>query len=81
MRWFLAGLAFAAVVALAIATAAIDARNVHRRQRIQRIAERLEAGRVALVTEQLRFRDATSLSKLVEHWLRLQAEIERGPQE
>ena len=76
MRWFLAGLAFAAVVALAIATAAIDARNVHRRQRLQWLAERLEASRIALVAEELRFEEATSLRSLVGHWMRLQREIE-----
>ena len=80
MRWFLAGLAFAAVVALAVGTAAIDARNVHHRHRVQRLADRLEAAQITLVAQQLRFGEATALPNVVAHWLRLQAAIEGGEQ-
>lgn len=77
MRWFLAGLAFASVVGLGIATAAIEARNIRARQRIQQIVDRLDAAEISVATERLRLRDATELRELVVHWLRLQELIER----
>ena len=77
MRWFLAGLVFAAVVGLGIATAAIEADNIRRRQRMQRVADRLEAAHVSLIAERLRFRDATRLPRLVRRWLELQARLDQ----
>jgi hypothetical protein len=78
MRWFLAGLAFASVVGLAVATAAIETRNAHRRMRIQQLVDRLDAARIAEIAEQLRYRDATGLRQLVAHWLRLQEQLDRA---
>ncbi|MEY2982093.1 MAG: hypothetical protein ACO4CT_09610 [Planctomycetota bacterium] len=76
MKWFLAGLAFAGVVALAVATAALEAHNIHRRRAIQEVVDRLDAVRIASVTEELRLRDATRLPELARHWIRLQLRVE-----
>ncbi|MCC6784695.1 MAG: hypothetical protein IT457_17750 [Planctomycetes bacterium] len=73
MKWFVAAIAFAAVVGLSIATAAIQVGNVHRRARIAAIAERVDASRVAREAERIRFRSAASVDRLASHWHRFEA--------
>ena len=76
MRWVIAGLAFAAVVGLAVATAAIEADSVRIRQRMQFAAEWRDAIAVELIADRLDYRRMTELSNLVARWLALQAELD-----
>ena len=79
MKWFIAGLAFAAIVGLAIATAAIQVGNVHARARIALVAERLDAARIGVEAERIRFRDACRIERLVALWRSFEATLaERG---
>jgi hypothetical protein len=75
MRWFVAGLAFAAFVGLAVATASLRSHNVHARASIQRLTERLEAVHVQLAAERVRFAEATRPDELLRHWRRLEREM------
>ncbi|MFO1050978.1 MAG: hypothetical protein U1F36_02030 [Planctomycetota bacterium] len=72
MKWMVAGLAFAAIVGLAIATAAIQVENVRSRARIARLAERLDAARVGCEADRIRFREAARVDRLIALWHRFE---------
>ena len=73
MRWLLAGLSFALLVGLAVATAAINTGNVQARSRIQAIVEQSRAVQIALEAERVRYSLAVAPEELVRHWLALEA--------
>ena len=68
MKWILAGLCFALLVALAVATAAIRTTNVAIRARLQRTSEQLEARLVSHQRELARHRAASGPAQLRESW-------------
>lgn len=78
MRWFLAGLAFAAFVAVAIATATVRAENSIRRhaieQRYTEVRDRLIEMR-RLEADLLDHESRERLARL--HWRHLEAEFQR----
>lgn len=53
MKWVLAGLSFALLVALAIGTVAVKAQNVRARARIERIARDIEFCRMEVASRAL----------------------------
>ena len=71
MKWLFAGLTFAAVVALAVATAAMRAENIDARARLLLLTERIDAARVRLSAERSRCRDATRPEELIRRWQEL----------
>ncbi len=73
MKWLVAAITFAALVGLAISTAAIQVDNVKRRARIAALAERVEATRVEREAERIRFRTASRPDRLVELWRKFDA--------
>ncbi|MBI5850227.1 MAG: hypothetical protein HZB39_04200 [Planctomycetes bacterium] len=73
MKWFVAAVAFAAVVGLSIATAAIQVENVQRRARIAAVSERAEASRIAREAERIRFRTAARVDPLVDLWRKFES--------
>jgi len=75
LRWLLAGVAFAACVALAIATAAIRTSNVKARARLQVLAERFEATGVAPAAARSDYRAACELPALVARWLEVEERL------
>ncbi len=75
MRWFIAALAFACVVGLAVATAAIQAGNVRARARLEVLQERIYAVDIELAAERQRWVEITRLDNLVELWLRAEERL------
>lgn len=72
MRWAIAGLLFALTVALAIATAALRADNVHARKRIERSVRSLADRQVELTRLSMQKLDTATpqhLSQLQWQWL------------
>ncbi|MBK8975352.1 MAG: hypothetical protein IPM29_05465 [Planctomycetes bacterium] len=76
MKWLLAGLAFAAVVGLAVATAAVRAHNIAERAALQRLAERLEGARIEAAGERARLARACELRELIQRWRECRQRIE-----
>ena len=72
MRWVLAGIAFALLVALAIGTAAIRAESTHRRAYLQMLGDRFADLRMAQEHELILWREATTPQRLVAYWLTLE---------
>lgn len=73
MKWFVAAVAFAAVVGLSIATAAIQVENVQRRAHIAAVLERADAARIAREAERIRFRTAARVDRLVDLWRKFES--------
>lgn len=72
MRWLIAGLAFAAVVGLAVATASIRVGNVAVRARIQQLEDRIETFAVSTEALRERYRRATRPEDLLRMWRELE---------
>lgn len=72
MKWVLAGIVFALLVALAIGTTAIRAENAHRRAFLQMLSDRYADLRMAQEHELILWREATRLERLVDYWLTLE---------
>ena len=70
MRWALAGLAFAALVGLAVATAAVKATNVAARARLQALEQRILFHGVELARRTHAVHEATSAERLARAWRR-----------
>ncbi len=68
MKWFLAGLCFALLVVLAVATAAIRTTNISIRARLQATSELLEGRRVSHQRVLVRFRAVSGPSQLRRNW-------------
>lgn len=73
MKWLLAAFAFAALVGLAVATAAIQTGNVRLRSKIEQISEHLDAIRVDHAAELERWNAATRRDVLSKTWLEMRA--------
>ena len=72
MKWVLAGIVFALLVALAICTTAIRAENAHRRAFLQMLSDRFADLRMAQEHELILWREATRPERLVDYWLTLE---------
>ncbi len=72
MKWVLAGIAFALLVALAVGTTAIRAENAHRRAFLQMLTDRYADLRMAQEHELILWREATTTEQLVAYWLALE---------
>ena len=72
MKWALAGICFALLVALAIGTAAIRAENVQRRKALQVTWQRFFDYRIAYEYEVVLWHEAARPRRLVAYWLALE---------
>lgn len=77
MKWFLAGLLFAALVGLGVVTAAVQVTNVHRRARIALLVEQLDGSRIGCSAAEDRFREAARVERLIALWQRFEAIMAR----
>ncbi len=68
MKWILAGLCFALLMALAVATVAIRTTNVSIRARLQKAAEELEGRRVSHERVLARYRAVSGPAQLRRNW-------------
>ncbi len=68
MRWFLAGLSFAVLVGLAVATVAVKATNVGTRARLNAIDQRILFHTVELARRMHAVREATARERLARAW-------------
>ena len=75
MRWLLAGILFALVIGLTVATAAVKADNVRHRYRLQEIADHREAWLAAYRAELIRRQEFATVEQLDEMW---RAYVERS---
>ncbi|MHC5062536.1 MAG: hypothetical protein ACYTG5_01020 [Planctomycetota bacterium] len=72
MKWALAGICFALLVALAIGTAAIRAENVLLRARLHTNWQRLFDCRIAHENEIVLWHEVSQPRQLVQYWLALE---------
>jgi hypothetical protein len=72
MKWVLAGLLFAAVVGLAVTTAAIEVTNVRTRARIQASVDLRQALVIAREAERMRWSQSADPARLTRYWLERQ---------
>ncbi len=72
MRWGLAGVCFAALVAVTVATAALRARNTAARARIQRLEWRISGCAVEAARRDFAVQAATDAARLARMWRAVQ---------
>ncbi|MCB9876181.1 MAG: hypothetical protein H6835_01155 [Planctomycetes bacterium] len=78
MRWAIAGLLFALMVALTLATAALRADNVRARKRVEGVVRALQDRKVELTRLSMKRLDSATPQHLAElQWRWLQREAQR----